>query len=410
MGTSEKKIVSIESREANLKRKLRWHLHALGFQKMESGLFQVEGKSKDIIRTLHSLQRQERLKANSAFLKSSSAGLIKYFASGKDIEPEKISPTLEKVSAGTWQGDLFRFASLTWSVPVSNGFGRRMRYLVWDQHNEKLIGLIAVGDPVFNLSVRDNLIGWDVKDRGARLVNILDAYVLGALPPYNTLLGGKMVACLLRSREVYNDFTAAYGTTAGIISKQEKNARLLAITTSSSLGRSSVYNRLKLDGIEYFQPIGYTGGWGHFHIPDRLFSDLRNYLRAIGHPYADLHRFGQGPNWRLRTTRAALGELGFKEDMLRHGIQREVFMCTLAENAVKILKTGRGRPNLRSLLSVQEIGELAVDRWMAPRAQRRPEYKDWRSDDITGLFGAESRQVKSQIKKNGNGSIRRSGA
>ena len=98
---------------------------------------------------------------------------------------------------------MFRLASLTWSVPVSNGFGRRLRYLVWDAHNGKLIGLIAIGDPVFNLSVRDNLIGWNVHDRTARLVNIMDAYVLGALPPYNALLAGKMIACLIRSREIY---------------------------------------------------------------------------------------------------------------------------------------------------------------------------------------------------------------
>jgi hypothetical protein len=63
-------------------------------------------------------------------------------------------------------------------VPVSNGFGRRLRYLVWDNHNNKLIGIIAIGDPVFNLSVRDTLIDWDAKARGERLVNLMDAYVL----------------------------------------------------------------------------------------------------------------------------------------------------------------------------------------------------------------------------------------
>lgn len=31
----------------------------------------------------------------------------------------------------------------------------------------------------------------------------MDAYVLGALPPYNTLLRGKLVACLIRSSDVY---------------------------------------------------------------------------------------------------------------------------------------------------------------------------------------------------------------
>lgn len=398
-GAASRKVIGVASREANLKRKLRRHLKALGFRKTEDGLLQVEGSSKEIIRTLHGAQREERLKASRDFIRLRSPKLLKHFASGKEIDPAQISPILEKVSVGTWQGDLFRFASLTWSVPVSNGFGRRLRYLVRDKQNDKLIGLIAIGDPVFNLSVRDNLIGWDVHDRGARLVNIMDAYVLGALPPYNALLGGKMVACLLRSREIYDDFAKTYGGTTGIISGQEKKARLLAVTTSSSMGRSSVYNRLKLDGIEYFQSIGYTGGWGHFHIPDKLFAELRDYLREIGHTYADLHRFGQGPNWRLRTTRAALDALGFKDDMLRHGIQREVFLCALAENAADILKTGRGHPDLTSLLTVSEVAQLAINRWMLPRAARRPEYRSWTSDNLIETFGSQSRAIRSQIAK-----------
>jgi len=167
--------------------------------------------------------------------------LIKHFASGSDIDPARITPVLERIKSDTWQSDLFRLASLTWAVPVSNGYGRRLRYLVWDEHNKTLIGLIAIGDPVFNLSVRDKLIGWDVHDRSDRLANMMDAYVLGAVPPYNMLLGGKLVASLVRSRDLYDDFTETYGDTAGIISGKEKKARLLAVTTSSSLGRSSVY-------------------------------------------------------------------------------------------------------------------------------------------------------------------------
>ena len=148
----------------------------------------------------------------------------------------------------------------------------------------------------------------------------MDAYVLGAVPPYNRLLAGKMVACLVRTQEIYEDFRHAYGDLRGIISGEKKNARLIAVTTSSSMGRSSVYNRLKLGGVEYFKPIGYTGGWGHFHIPDQLFSELRSYLRRIEHPYADSHRFGAGPNWRLPDDcRVALKELGFRDNLLRHG-------------------------------------------------------------------------------------------
>jgi Domain of unknown function (DUF4338) len=174
--------------------------------------------------------------ANQNFISEHYSTLITYFASGKDIGVARITPVLQRISGGTWESDLFRLAALTWSVPVSNGFGRRLRYLVWDSNNNKLMGIIAIGDPVFNLSVRDNLIDWDARARGQRLVNIMDAYVLGVLPPYNALLGGKLVACLLRSRDIYDDFAKAYGKTTGIISKQKKKARLLVVTTSSSMG------------------------------------------------------------------------------------------------------------------------------------------------------------------------------
>ena len=361
-------------------RKVRRQLQSLGFHKSDGGALEIDREDKEVVRRLHGHHRTDRLSSNANFLSHRAPKLLHHFASGCDINPAAIRPKLERVYAGTWQADLFRLGSLTWSVPVSNGFGRRLRYVVWDAHNKKLLGLIAIGDPVFNLSVRDSLIGWDADDRRERLVNVMDAYVLGALPPYNTLLGGKMVACLVRSRQIYNDFTRTYGNAAGIISGKAKKPRLLAVTTSSSMGRSSVYNRLKLGGVPYFQPIGYTRGWGHFHISDDLFLELREYLRSVGHRYADQHRFGQGPNWRLRTTRAALKALGFRDDLLRHGVRREVFFCSMASNAARILHTGKGRPDLSSLLSVPRVADLALERWILPRVeqvQRCP--APWRS-------------------------------
>lgn len=390
------KVIAIATREATIKRRLRRHLTKLGFHKNSDGLLEISGSGKDVIRSLHSSQRSDRLAQNKEFIKEHSADLLKHFATGRAVDPSKISPVLQRVRADTEEADLFRLAALTWSVPVSNGFGRRIRYLVWDKHNEKLIGLIAIGDPVFNLSVRDNLIGWDSDERGERLVNVMDAYVLGAVAPYNALLAGKLVACLVRTREVYDDFQQAYGNTTGIISGKEKKARLLAVMTSSSLGRSSVYNRLKLGGVQYFRPIGYTSGWGHFHVPDKLFADLREYLRDIDHPYADLNRFGQGPNWRLRTTRAALEAIGFKDDLLKHGIKREVFLCEFAANAIRMLKTGKGRPNLKTLATAEDVARLALERWVVPRAQRRPEFSAWTTDDLKRLL---TNNAHAELKK-----------
>jgi hypothetical protein len=234
MGKKRKAVITVSMREGTLKKRLRGHLRSLGFTKSDDGVLVPPGSGKDVIRTIHGVQRDDRLAASQRFISERFSKLIEHFASGRDIDPARISPALQLISSDTWEGDLFRLAALTWSVPVSNGFGRRLRYLVWDNHNGKLIGIIAIGDPVFNLSVRDNLIKWDSHARGERLVNIMDAYVLGALPPYNALLGGKLVACLIRSRDIYDDFARRKRKNTWFIANEEKKARPLAVTTSAS--------------------------------------------------------------------------------------------------------------------------------------------------------------------------------
>ena len=134
--------------EANLKRKeLRAHLRKLGFEKSNDGALMPPSSSKDTIRTLHQDQRNAILKTQRDFVLDMLPRLTRYFANGNEIDPTKIAPKIELIKADTWQAELFRLASLCWSVPVSAGFGRRLRYLVWDNHNDKLIGLMALGDP-----------------------------------------------------------------------------------------------------------------------------------------------------------------------------------------------------------------------------------------------------------------------
>lgn len=370
-------VVSALTKDAKLKRDIRKELGALGFKRANGTLISPSLESKADIRETHHAQRTAVLLKNSDFITSSIDELSGFFADGSLIEPSLIRLELERIRPGTQQARLFRLAGLTWSVPVSNGFGRRLRYLVWDTHHEKLAGIIALGDPVYNLKVREQEIGWDSETKRDRLVNVLDAYVLGAVPPYNQLLVGKTLACLVRTQEIVRDFRVTYGSTAGVISGKEKHAQLLAITTSSSLGKSSVYNRLKLGQQQYFKPIGFTSGWGHFHISDSLFLEMRRYLRESKHPYADNNRFGNGPNWKLRTIRTALEALGFDPGILRHGIQREAFICTTAKNSLEALRAPPGQavtPDFSCLESVSEVAEAGLRRWTIPRSERRNDY------------------------------------
>lgn len=388
--SSKGKVISILTREAILKRKVRRHLKRVGFKRDENGVLHLPADSKEAIRAAHQMQRTERSTKQKDFLKTKFPKLSQYFATGAEIDPAAVKPRLERVTSGTWQADLFKLASLTWSVPVSPGFGRRLRYLVWDDGHERLMGILAIGDPVFNLRSRDEYIGWTGEQRGTQLVHTMDAYVLGAVPPYSQLLGGKVVAALLRTREIYDDFLAAYGAREGVISKKINQARLAAITTTSSMGRSSVYNRLKLDSTFYLKPIGYSSGYGHFHIPDKLFQDLREYLRTKKHAYADEHAFGKGPNWKMRVTRTALELIGMRSNLMMHGVKREVFVCEMACNSVKFLKGEEVRLDISDLKSVEEVAALACKRWLVPRANRKTEFREWTKQDLVDLVSQSS--------------------
>ena len=204
--------------EARLKRAIRKELRQLGFVQKGGKLVQPQMLSKSEVRHFHSVQRTRLIKKNAAFIQSKSGDLIEFFADGSDIDPNSVRLSLKRVYAGSIEAEIFRLASLTWSVPVSNGFERRLRYLVWDESAGKLAGIIALGDPVYNSSIRESFVGWSPSEKKKNLVNILDAYVLGAVPPYNLLLTGKVIACMICSKEVVEDFARTYGDSKGIIS------------------------------------------------------------------------------------------------------------------------------------------------------------------------------------------------
>lgn len=359
----------------SLRREVHEHLLGLGFTKNCNGYFLEGDVSKQRIRNVHSVHREGVLQQNHAFVETYSGELIKAFATGRQVDPSAIDPELVEVRPDTPESRLFRLACLLWSVPVSQGFGRRLRFLVRDRQNGCLIGLFALGDPVFNLSARDSWVGWTHEDRSTRLVHVMDAYVVGALPPYSYLLGGKLVAALMGSVEVKAAYERKYLGREAVISGNENRARLVLLTTTSALGRSSIYNRLKVPNGPQFLRIGTTKGFGHFHLSGHVFDSLRGYLEETGHPYASGHRFGMGPNWKIRVVRTALEELGIDGNaVLKHGIEREVYAIPLATNCREIL-LGQHRNVRSTTLPLADIVAFCLQRWVLPRAQRDKRYK-----------------------------------
>ena len=398
-------VIPIPTLEARLKRAIRHHLDSLGFLRSADGQLALSSTAKETYRHLHHAQRRDILRVKHKFISDAWDEVSMYFANGCEVDPERIAPRLELIEPSTWQSRLFRLACLTWSVPVSGGYGRRLRFLVWDEWNGRLIGVIGLTDPVFNLSARDKYIGWNAKDRAIRLINMLDAFVLGALPPYNLLLGGKLVASLVKTTEVVAAFKKKYARALGTISGKPRDANLVAVTTTSALGKSSLYNRLKLERKFIFQRIGFTQGWGHFHVPDELFLGIREYLRSLGDEYADNHRFGDGPNWKLRALRRAFEHLGIRPDLLRHGIAREVFFCSFAPNALHILRGESTEPDYAAIRCVGEMGELARRRWIEPRAKVSQGAREWVRSNLKEALGLNAAPPLAPAKKQVSGRV-----
>ncbi len=159
----------------------------------------------------------------------------------------------------------------------------------------------------------------------------------------------------------------------------------MLVTTTSALGRSSLYNRLRLPGILEFRRLGMTGGWGHFQIPDAIFLMMRELLDLEAHRYSSGYRYGDGPNWRLRVARVALKQLELDENLLCHGIKREVYGVPLAENWREYLRGEEGYAKL-ARPPAREIAQACIQRWLLPRSQRDPSFRAWTRQDTWYLI------------------------
>jgi Druantia protein DruA len=356
-----------------LRRTLLRLLRDQGFAVGRKYELKTRGSSKKMIRAIHTHFREDHLRAERAFVHKWYPRISHYFASGKDVDPNRIDPYPVLVEGIDEHAALFRIASLWWSIPVSQGYGRRFRILIFDRSNGKLFGLLALTDPVFNLRTRDAWIGWEVRAREDKLAHVMDACVLGAVPPYNSLLGAKFVSLLAASDFTRQLFRRRYGKKKSIIRKRYFDGRLALVTTTSALGTSSILNRLRFGSVEVFQPVGFTQGYGHFHLANGTFEKIRTFLTKCRDEETHRYKFGSGPNYRIRVVRKALERLQLPPELLRHGIRRGVYVAPLARNSSQFLR-GNSSRLLWYQRPLPEIVRFWRERWMLPRAARDASY------------------------------------
>lgn len=351
-------------------------LRGQGFRIREGKVFPPPDLNKEKVRSLHASALEHRIERSRGGLSRLETGLLKRLASGSQLKPERIRPYLVEVEADSEDELLFRYASLHWSIPVSSGYGRRLRFLVIDEENGKLIGILGLNDPVFSLKGRDDWIGWNSKWKMLNLNHIMDAYVLGAVPPYSFLLCGKLVAMLAASNEVRRAFKNKYRNKLSRIRGKRLDGRLALITTTSALGRSSIYNRLKFRDRSLYHSVGFTRGYGEFHFSNGLYGVMSQYAKRYCEPTDRAEKWGTGFRNRRELVKKVLSKVGLSPEWRNHGIQREIFVIPLAQNSRQFLKG----ENSRLTWFDQPYAELFSsfrERWLIPRSHHDVRYQSW---------------------------------
>ena len=346
-----------------------------------------KGRSKVTYRRIQQKARFEQLSLHKKFLVDSIKKVRDYCRDGNEIIPEKISLELREIQADSFEEILFRWWNLIWwSIPYQRSYGRQMRFLLWDTAHNAPFGLICLQSPVLKMSVRDNYLGIPKAELDIWVNKSMNAQRVGALPPYNELLGGKMVALTLTCNEIREAYRRKYKNYISIIKGRKLEPELLFITTTSAFGKSSLYNRLKYNGEVVAESLGYTQGTGTFHIPEELYEELLKFLENQGVNVA--RGYGYGPSRKLKLISLGLKYLGLPK-FEYHGIKREFYLFPLVKNLKEVIREDKkpiwiNRP-------FNDLVDYWKERWAIPRAERMP---DWKKFDSNKFFKRVERMLK----------------
>lgn len=262
-----------------------------------------------------------------------------------------------------------------------------------------------------NSAIRCALVAQKTKHIGSSLMEL---NVCGAIPPYNEILGGKLVALLATSPQVIHDYKERYANKPSEIASRLKGedvcrpADLVYVgTTSLYYVGSSQYNRLRIPGEIFgtnfdivWKKLGMTIGFGTMHISKATTMSLSE---ATNDGFNRInHVFGEGANPKMRLLTMAIRELleSSNEDskeFSKHAMSRIVYGACLAENTFDYLLGRDKAPRYYTDISDYVVGTQKIinfwrNRWVKSRLLFLPIYDRIRN------FDKKSFLVSSQIK------------
>lgn len=217
--------------------------------------------------------------------------------------------------------------------------------------------------------------------------NMMDIIVCGSIPPYNELLGGKLISILACSPTVIRDYTYRYRNQVSEIASRMKGRRVVRDsrlvylgTTSLYAVGSSQYNRIKVplqdEFTLEFRKMGITEGYGTVFFSKETTSLFSKLLELQDGGKKINHVFGEGTSPRFRMISRGLSSIGIKADaFLKHYSPRIVYSINLAKNTNDYLvgfdsdvNYGYSLDDINAVQQkTQELINYWYDRWLTMR-------------------------------------------
>jgi hypothetical protein len=239
-------------------------------------------------------------------------------------------------------------------------------------------------------------------EKGRRVgIAMADLTVCGAVPPYGSLIGGKLVSALAVSPEIINAYGQRYSERPSEIASAMAGRRivraphLVLFGTTSLFGvTSSQYNRLKIPcgdagGVSgefiRYEKIGRTETFGTSHFSERTVKALTKLSRQSAGGLRVNSIFGEGTSPKLRKIRDGLDNLGVSSDELLHYTRKRIiYIIPVARNYSEYLLGFDDAPQYLMPMDDPQSATKSIVKWWVQRWALQRAGRDKILDEIGG--------------------------
>ena len=245
-------------------------------------------------------------------------------------EIEELEPYVELITDSSGTAKWTDIRKCISSMEFTANPGRNIKAFAKDRKSGKVLGVISLGSDVTSLGVRDKYIGWDKENKfkdGKLNHTTIGTSIIATQPLGYNFLGGKLIAAMVTSKNVRNEWEKIYGQ------------KLVGFTTTSLYGIHSMYN-----GIPHWKGLGETSGRIGLKPDDEYYDKWHDWIkenRADEYKKKIQSKGGKsGPvtGIKQRILSIIMNEMGLSSSKYEHGYNRGVFFAEIYDNTKDFLK------------------------------------------------------------------------